>query len=76
MKKKFTALVYKEEGIYIARCKEYLITEIGNTEEEAISKLRSAIKDYSKKYKLKEIKQDISKYFKEAKEIEFEIDLD
>ncbi len=68
-----TALVFLEGGLYVARCKEFLITEVGNSEEEAVSKLRKTIENYSKEYKLKTLSVDISKYFENSKEIKFQV---
>ena len=53
--KTFTALIYEEEEIYIARCKELLVTATGTTKGEVISNLKKLIESYSKEYKLKEL---------------------
>jgi len=73
--KTFTALIYEEEGMYIARCKELFITATGVTKEEAISNLKKLIEEYSKDYKLKEISSYQSKALGEAEEIKFECNL-
>lgn len=70
-----TALVFLEGDLYIARCKEFLITEFGENVEEAISKLKNTIENYSKEYKLKTLDVNISKHFENAKEIKFQVNI-
>jgi Uncharacterised protein family (UPF0150). len=46
MKRKFTASVWKEEGIYVAQCLEVDVASQGDTEEEALKNLGEALELY------------------------------
>ena len=77
VKKKFNFIVFKEDGIYIVRCIEFLITESSDSEEEAIKKTIESIKFHKKEYGLKEYNfKDFSfKDYKDYKIRKIEIDI-
>jgi pyruvate-formate lyase len=43
----------KEEDYWIARCVEFMITDTGNSKDEAIKNLKKTMIDISKEYDLK-----------------------
>ena len=49
-----TAIVHKEEDMYVAECPEIGTTSQGKTIEEAISNLKEATELYLKEFPLKE----------------------
>lgn len=67
----FTALIYKEEDKYIARCKELLIVGTGSSVDEAVNDLKHLIESYSKEYKLRELKKYPKSLGENAEEITF-----
>jgi predicted RNase H-like HicB family nuclease len=52
----FTAIIYKEEDMYIAECPEVGTVDQGETIEAAIANLKKATKLYLEKSPLPEIK--------------------
>ncbi|MBM3215078.1 type II toxin-antitoxin system HicB family antitoxin [Candidatus Poribacteria bacterium] len=46
MKRKFTARVWQEDGVYIAQCVELELASQGDTEDDAVGMLRDAIELY------------------------------
>ena len=50
----FTAIIQKEEDMYIAKCPEIGTVSRGKTIEEAISNLKEATELYLEKFSLKE----------------------
>ena len=57
-KKIYNFVIFKEDGKYIARCVEFLITEAADTEEEAIKKTIESMKFHNKEYGLYEYKYE------------------
>ncbi len=53
----FTAIIYKEEDMYIAECPEVGTVDQGETIEEAIANLKEATKLYIKECPLPEIQR-------------------
>ncbi len=52
--KTFTAIVQKEEDMYVAKCPEVGTVSQGNTFEEAIANLKEATELYLEEFPLKE----------------------
>jgi predicted RNase H-like HicB family nuclease len=50
----FTAIVYKEDGVYIAECPEVGTVDQGETIEQAIAGLKEATKLYLEEFPLPE----------------------
>lgn len=53
----FTAIIYKEEDMYIAECPEVGTVDQGETIEEAIANLKEATRLYLEECPLPEIQQ-------------------
>jgi predicted RNase H-like HicB family nuclease len=51
---RFTAIVYKEDDVYIAECPEVGTVDQGETIEEAIAGLREATRLYLEEFPLRE----------------------
>ena len=62
----FTAILHKEEDIYIAECPEVGTVSQGNTIEEAISNLKEATELYLDEFPLKEERKTLMATFEVA----------
>jgi len=65
----------KEDGYWVARCAELMITDKGISKEDAIKNLKRTIIDISKEYGLKRIPYQ-EKMFEDWEIIQDEIDLE
>lgn len=54
MKKLFTAVVHKEDNLYVAECPEIGTVSQGTTVEEAVKNLQEATELYLEEFPLKE----------------------
>ena len=61
-----TALIQKEENIYIAKCPEIGTTSQGRTVEEALAKLKQATELYLEEFPKKNIRRPILTTFEVA----------
>lgn len=59
----FTALVFKEEDIYVARCPEVGTASQGKTIEEAVANLKEATKLYLEEFPIKDGDKPILTFF-------------
>lgn len=64
--KTFTAIVQKEEDVYIAKCPEVGTVSQGETIEKAIANLKEATELYLEEFPLKEFKHPILTTFEVA----------
>ena len=64
--RRFTAIIHKEEDMYIARCPEIGTTSQGNTIEEAVENLKQATELYLEEFPLEETKSPILTTFEVA----------
>ena len=62
----FTAIIQKEEEMYVAKCPEIGTVSQGVTVEEAISNLKEATELYLEEFPLKETKHPILTTFEVA----------
>ena len=63
----FTAVIQKEEGMFIAKCSEVGTVSQGATIEEAISNLREATELYLEEFPLKQVAHPIMTTFEVAR---------
>lgn len=61
--KTFTAVLHKEEDVYVAECPEVGTASQGETVEEAINNLKEATKLYLEEFPLKESEKPIMTVF-------------
>ncbi len=66
----FTAIIEKEEDMYVAKCPEIGTASQGYTIEEAISNLREATELYLEEFPIKEKKHPFLTTFEVAKVVE------
>ncbi len=64
--KTFTAIVQKEEDMYVARCPEVGTASQGSTIEEAVANLKEATELYLEEFPLKETMHPILTTFEVA----------
>jgi len=64
--KKLTALIIKDEDMYVARCPEVGTVSQGDTVEEALANLREATLLYLEEFPIKNFKHPILKTFEVA----------
>lgn len=64
--KTFTAIIQKEENMYVAECAEIGTTSQGFTVEEAVSNLKEATELYLEEFPLKEAPHPILTTFEVA----------
>lgn len=64
--KTLTAILTKEDGIYIAKCAEVGTTSQGKTIEEAIANLKEATELYLEEFPMKGVKHPILTTFEVA----------
>ena len=69
MMKLFTAIIQKEEDMYVAKCPEIGTASQGKTIEEAISNLKEATELYLEEFPLKESSHPMLTTF-EVQEVE------
>jgi len=63
MKENFTAVVHKEEDMYIAECPEVGTVSQGKTVEEAVSNLKEATELYLEEFPIKTVSKPIMTFF-------------
>ena len=61
--KTFTAVLHKEEGVYIAECPETGTVSQGKTVEEAVANLKEATELYLEEFPVKETEKPIMTLF-------------
>ncbi|MEW5897323.1 MAG: type II toxin-antitoxin system HicB family antitoxin [Nanoarchaeota archaeon] len=61
--KTFTAVLHKEDELYVAECPEVGTASQGKTVEEAVSNLKEATELYLEEFPLKESKKPIMTLF-------------
>lgn len=66
MNKLFTAVVHKEENLYVAECHEVGTVSQGTTVEEAVKNLQEATELYLEEFPLKETQHPILTTFEVA----------
>jgi predicted RNase H-like HicB family nuclease len=66
MNKLFTAILYKEENLYVAECPEVGTASQGKTMEEAILNLKEATELYLEEFPLKQIQHPFLTTFEVA----------
>ena len=64
--KTFTAIIHKEEDMYVATCSEVGTTSQGSTIEEATANLKEATELYLEEFPLKELPHPILTTFEVA----------
>ena len=64
--KTFTAVIQKDEDIYVAKCSEVGTVSQGSTIDEAIANLKEATELYLEEFPLKETKHPILTTFEVA----------
>ncbi len=62
----FTAIIHKEEDMYVAKCPEIGTTSQGSTIEEAVDNLKQATELYLEEFSLAETKSPILTTFEVA----------
>lgn len=62
----FTAIIYKEEDLYVAECPEVGTVSQGGTIEEAIANLREATELYLEEFPLPQVTRPILTTFEAA----------
>ncbi len=62
----FTAVLYKEDGMYVAECSEVGTVSQGDTIEEAINNLKEATELYLDEFPLKEVRKTLMTTFEVA----------
>ena len=55
----FTAVLHKEDDLYVAECPEVGTVSQGNTFEGAVASLREATELYLEEFPVPEVKQDV-----------------
>ena len=66
MKENFSAVVHKEENMYVSECPEVGTVSQGRTIEEAIFNLREATELYLEEFPIKTISKPIMTFFEVA----------
>ncbi len=66
----FTAIIHKEEDMYVAKCTEVGTTSQGYTVEEAINNLKESTELYLEEFPLKESSHPILTTFEVAEVVE------
>ena len=66
MNKLFTAIVHKEDNLYVAECPEVGTASQGTTIEDAIENLQEATEIYLEEFPLKETKHPLLTTFEVA----------
>ena len=64
--KTFTAVLHREENLYVAQCPEIGTVSQGETIEEAIANLREATELYLEEFPLKEFPKSLMTTFEAA----------
>jgi len=62
----FTAIIHKEEDMYVAKCPEIGTTSQGSTIEESLENLKQATQLYLEEFSLEETKSPILTTFEVA----------
>lgn len=62
----FTAIIYKEEGLYVAQCPEVGTASQGETIEEAVANLREATELYLEEFPIQQTSRPIMTTFEVA----------
>ena len=65
----FTAVLHKEEDMYVAECPEVGTTSQGKTIDEAVSNLKDATKLYLEEFPIKEKRKTLLTTFEVASEL-------
>ena len=63
----FTAVIQKEEDMYVAKCPEVGIVSQGSTIEEAVDNLKEATELYLEEFPLKKVSHPLLTTFEVAK---------
>lgn len=63
VKQTFTAVIYREEDIYVAECPEVGTVSQGNNIEEAISNLREATEMYLEEFPVSKVSKPLMTTF-------------
>ena len=66
----FTAVLHKEEDMYVAECPEVGTASQGDTIEEAINNLKEATELYLDEFPLKEVRKTLMTTFEVAVSVE------
>jgi len=66
MKENFSAVVHKEENMYVSECPEVGTVSQGRTIEEAIFNLREATELYLEEFPVKTVSKPIMTFFEVA----------
>lgn len=69
-KQEFTALIHKEDDMYIAECVEVGTVSQGKTIDEAVANLKEATKLYLEGFPLKEKRKAVTRTFEVAAVVE------
>jgi len=64
--KTFTAVLHREENLYVAQCPEVGTVSQGETIEEAIANLREATELYLEEFPLKDVPKSLMTTFEAA----------
>ena len=66
MKENFSAVIYREEDMYVAECPEVGTVSQGKTVEESISNLRESTELYLEEFPVKNVSKPIMTFFEVA----------
>jgi len=66
MKENFSAVIYKEEDMYVAECPEVGTVSQGKTVEESISNLRESTELYLEEFPIRTVSKPIMTFFEVA----------
>jgi predicted RNase H-like HicB family nuclease len=67
--KTFTAIIQKEDGLYIAKCSELGTVSQGETIEEAVANLKEATELYLEEFPQKEIPRSLLTTFEVSESV-------
>jgi len=59
---KITIAIINEDGLWIARCLEYLITQTGQSKQEAMDHVITSLKQHMNEFSLKKISNNKEQY--------------
>ena len=66
MKENFSAVIYREEDMYVAECPEVGTVSQGKTVEESISNLRESTELYLEEFPIRTVSKPIMTFFEVA----------
>ena len=66
MKENFSAIIYREEDMYVAECPEVGTVSQGKTIEESISNLRESTELYLEEFPIRTVSKPIMTFFEVA----------